>query len=136
MLQGKDLFRVLSISIGLVYLWFGMLKFFPEGSPAEGLAIKTINFISFELISPRLGMILLALWETLVGVLLILFINKKPVLTVALVHQVFTFVPLIFFVDDCFVNAPYGFTLLGQYIFKNIIIVSALLVLLQRSKTD
>ena len=35
--------RLLAMSIGLVYLWFGILKFFPHLSPAEDLRITSYN---------------------------------------------------------------------------------------------
>jgi hypothetical protein len=40
-----------------------------------------------------------------------------------------TFIPLFFFVDVSFTNLPYAFTLVGQYIMKNLIIICAALVL-------
>jgi uncharacterized membrane protein YphA (DoxX/SURF4 family) len=40
----------LRISIGIVFLWFGVLKFFPGLSPGEDLAIQTMKKLSFGLI--------------------------------------------------------------------------------------
>jgi hypothetical protein len=34
---------VLRIGLGLVFLWFGALKFFPDLSPAQDLATRTIS---------------------------------------------------------------------------------------------
>ena len=119
----------LAISIGVVYLWFGILKFFPELSPAEELAQKTISILTFNLIPSKLSIILLAIWESLVGLFLILNIWRPITIIIALIHMVFTFTPLFFFPDLGFVNVPYQFTLIGQYIFKNIIIIGALLTL-------
>jgi len=61
--QKKQLncFTLLSITIGIVYLWFGALKFFPHLSPAEDLAKNTINLLSFQLIPPNISIVLLAL---------------------------------------------------------------------------
>jgi uncharacterized membrane protein YphA (DoxX/SURF4 family) len=33
---------LLRVSLGIVFLWFGILKFFPSASPAEELASRTI----------------------------------------------------------------------------------------------
>jgi hypothetical protein len=43
--------------------------------------------------------------------------------------MVCTFVPLFFFTDISFTDSPYAFTLVGQYIMKNLIIICAALVL-------
>src|SRR6185503_10612144 len=37
---------LLRISLGLVFFWFGFLKFFPGMSPADDLAARTIETIS------------------------------------------------------------------------------------------
>jgi len=117
---------ILSCSIGLVYLWFGILKFFPEYSPAEELAKNTIQLLTFGIIPTKVAIVLLALWETLVGVLLIGNLYRKFAVQLALVQMLCTFLPFVFFPKDAFAIAPFGFTLLGQYIFKNVIIIAAL----------
>ena len=121
--------RLLSISIGLVYLWFGGLKFFPHFSPAETLATNTIDALTFGIISENISIVLLAIWETVIGLLLILNILKKQAIVFALIHMAFTFTPLFLLPDQSFTGLPMGLTLVGQYIFKNIIIVSALIAL-------
>ena len=123
--------NLLSISIGLVYLLFGILKFFTSISPAEEIAIQTINKITFGLISDSTSIFLLAIWETSVGLFLILNIQKKAILILALIHMVFTFTPLIVIPEMTFTNSSFAPTLLGQYIFKNIIIIAALTTLLK-----
>ncbi|MFD2099232.1 hypothetical protein [Flagellimonas iocasae] len=121
---------LLAIAIGLVYLWFGALKFFPDLSPAEGLAKSTIHTLTFGLIPDEVSIILLALWETWIGVFLIFNVARKTVTLLALVHIIFTFTPLLFFPDQVFSGGLPFLTLLGQYIMKNLIIIAALLVLL------
>jgi uncharacterized membrane protein YphA (DoxX/SURF4 family) len=73
----------------------------------------------------------LAIWETVLGVLLLLGFHTKKVLFFLILHMFCTFTPMIFFPDVSFKTAPYGFTLVGQYIMKNIIILSAAWVLWQ-----
>lgn len=121
--------RLLALSIGIVYLWFGTLKYFPNVSPAEDLARNTIDILSFHLIPSNVSIILLAIWETLVGVLLILNVARRTAIILALTHMVFTFFPLLFFTDQAFGNTPFQLTLVGQYIVKNLIIIAALLAL-------
>ncbi len=121
---------LISISIGLVYLWFGGLKFFPGMSPAEELAINTIDQLSFGILAPRISLILLAIWETTIGIFLVFNIKNRVVLKLAILHIVCTFTPLIFFPDIVFGENTLSLSLLGQYIIKNVVILSTLLVLL------
>lgn len=88
--------HILAITIGLVYLWFGGLKYFPGISPAEELAKKTIDMLTFSFIPSNVSIILLAIRETLVGLLLILNLYRRPIIIIALVHLAFTFTPLFF----------------------------------------
>ena len=117
----------LAVSIGIIYLWFGILKFFPNVSPAEQLAKDTITMLTFGLIPANISIYLLAIWETVVGVCLILNIWKRPIILVALIHMICTFTPLIFFPHLSFTYAPTQLTLVGQYIIKNLIIIAALI---------
>lgn len=121
--------RYLQISIGLVYLWFGTLKFFPNLSPAEELAKNTIGELTFSLIPSNISILLLALWEVLVGVFFLFNLQKKTTIKVAVIHMVLTFTPLVFFPELIFNENLLTLTLLGQYIIKNLIILGALGVL-------
>lgn len=118
--------RLLAISIGIVYVWFGVLKFIPELSPAEALAKHTIKFLTFGLIPENIGIILLAMLEVSIGVCLLFNLKLKTVIIIAIIHLMFAFIPVIFFPEISFTKMPYALTLVGQYIVKNIIIISAL----------
>ncbi|GAA4888657.1 hypothetical protein GCM10023311_10760 [Flaviramulus aquimarinus] len=122
-----------AICIGIVYLWFGLLKFFPDLSPAEDIAKRTINVLSFGFIPSYIAIILLAIWETGLGILLIINKYSRLAIRLALIHMLFTFTPLILFPELTFSDSPFSFTLLGQYIVKNIIIISVLLTLLNKN---
>ena len=57
----------LRLSVGIIFLWYGFLKFFPDVSSAESIATRTIEMLSFGIISGKSAMIILATWETLIG---------------------------------------------------------------------
>jgi len=120
---------VLRLSIGIIYIWFGVLKFFPGVSPAEELAKETIHLLTFRLIDPDLSLLLLAIWETAIGILLLIGIYSKWVIRIVLVHMICTFTPLFLLPALSFTAAPFSLTLVGQYIIKNIVIISALFVI-------
>ena len=120
---------ILRISIGTIYVWFGVLKFFPGVSPAEELAKETIHQLTFRLIGPDLSLLLLALWETSIGIMLMTGLYTRVVIRIVLVHMLCTFAPLFLLPGISFTSAPFALTLVGQYIIKNIVIVSALFVI-------
>ncbi|MEP6794178.1 MAG: doxx family protein [Saprospiraceae bacterium] len=119
--------RMLIMSLGIVYLWFGMLKFFPGISPAEGLAKQTLTMLTFGLVSANITYFILALWEVTIGIFLLLNLRIKVVMYLALLHILFTFTPLFLLPAMSFNDGIYSLTLVGQYIIKNLIIFSALL---------
>ncbi len=121
--------HLLALSIGVVYLWFGVLKYFPNISPAEDLAKSTIDILTFHLIPSNVSIIILATWESVVGLLLIGNLYRRTVVVIALVHMAFTFFPLFLFADQAFGDVPFQLTLLGQYILKNVVIVAGLITL-------
>ena len=127
-------YSVVPVSIGLIYLWFGALKFFTGVSPAEALAKNTIDHLTAGLLMPEVSIYLLAIWETMIGIFLIFNLWYRFALKLAFVHIIFTFSPFLFFPELVWTEVPFGLTLLGQYIVKNIVILGILLVLLWKDK--
>ncbi|MCF8230224.1 MAG: DoxX family membrane protein [Bacteroidales bacterium] len=122
-------FRLLRWSIGLIFLWFGGLKFFQGMSPAEELAIQTIQDLSFGLISEQLIIYGLAVWEVLIGIGLLFNIFMRETLLLLFLQMIGTFSPVFLYPEKVFAIFPYALTLEGQYIIKNLVIVSAGIVL-------
>jgi len=127
----KRIFKnhILAFCIGLVYIWFGALKYFTGESPAEELAKNTIHTLTLGYIPSDVSIVVLSIFESLIGILLLLNIYRKPVVLIALLHIMFTFTPLFLFPEKSFTNSYLSFSLLGQYIFKNIVIIGALITL-------
>lgn len=121
-----------SAALGVVYLWFGFLKFFPGLSPAEELAGTTIERLTLGVLDASMGVFLLAIWEVGIGLLLLTGTFQKWALWAALVHICCTFTPLLFFPDLCFTEVPFGLTLVGQYIFKNLVFLGVMVILIKR----
>ncbi|PWL39391.1 hypothetical protein DKG77_00705 [Flagellimonas aquimarina] len=121
--------NLMAISIGVIYLWFGSLKFFPALSPAENLAKNTIHELTFGFISDSLSIILLAILEVGIGIFLLFNLWRRTIIIVALCHMTLTFTPLLLFPLESFQEPPLVPTLLGQYIGKNFVIVAALITM-------
>lgn len=131
----KNAFRLLRLTIGILYLWFGILKFFPELSPAETLATETIRVLSFGILPDNVSILLLASWETLIGIALVFKLRLSVTLSVLLIHMFGTLTPFVIFPEQIF-SESYGFTLLGQYILKNVVIISAALAIYVTGKSN
>ena len=113
----------LRYSLGLIYIWFGILK--PFGlSPAQELVENTIYWFD----NPKTFVPILGWWEVVIGLTMCI----KPLIRVSIfllfIQMPGTFLPLILLPEVCFSNFPFGLTLEGQYIIKNLIIISAALV--------
>ena len=120
---------LLRVSVGVVFLWFGVLKFCPGLSSAEGLALKTTEALTFGLVPPGVALLVLATWETAIGIGLLVGRYLRAVLALLFLQMVGTFSPLLLFPFETFVVPPFVPTLEGQYILKNFVLVSAGLVI-------
>jgi uncharacterized membrane protein YphA (DoxX/SURF4 family) len=119
----------LRVSLGVVFVWFGVLKYFPGLSPAEGLAAATIERLSFGMVTARAAAVLVATMETLIGLGLVFGVAMRITLLLLAVQMVGTVMPVFFFPEQVFHVFPYAPTLEGQYIFKNVVLASAGLVI-------
>lgn len=120
---------LLRISLGIVFFWFGFLKFFPGLSPAQDLATRTIETLSFGLIPPEVSIYILAVWECLIGLGLLIGRYMRVTLLLLFLQMIGTVSPIFLFPGEVFTRIPYAPTLEGQYIIKNLVLVSAALVL-------
>ncbi|MGO4920837.1 doxx family protein [Maribacter spongiicola] len=126
--------RVLPSTIGMVYIFFGLLKFFSNTSPAEDLVKETLAKLTFNLIPDQIGLLILASFETFIGIALLVNLRNKYIIYSAIVHIVMTFTPVFILPELLFGKNDFTITLLSQYIFKNIIILGALLSLIKEYK--
>lgn len=120
---------ILRVALGVVFFWFGVLKFFPGLSPAQGLAVKTIEVLTFGLIPNNVSLILLATLECVIGLGLISGKFTRLILLLLAFQMVGAASPLFIFPGEAFLRIPYAPTLEGQYIIKNIVLISAGLVI-------
>ncbi len=116
------------LGLGLVFLWFGILKFFPGLSPAEELAARTIERLSFGLVGPAISVPTLATLESLIGLGLLSGRFLRATLLLLALQMLGTLTPLFLFPAEVFTRIPYAPTLEGQYIIKNIVLIGAAMV--------
>jgi len=114
---------LLRISLAFIFIWFGLLK--PLGlSPAAELIAKTVYWIPSDVFIPILGW-----WEVAIGVGLLFRPLIRMAIFLLFFQMIGTFMPLIILPKVCFTQFPFGLTLEGQYIIKNLILISAAMVI-------
>jgi uncharacterized membrane protein YphA (DoxX/SURF4 family) len=118
----------LRVGLGIVFLWFGVLKFFPGLSPAQDLAARTIEQLTGGAMPPSTSLPILAVWETLIGLGLLSGRFLRATLFLLAVQMAGTIAPLFLFPGETFTHFPYAPTLEGQYIIKNIVLIGAAMV--------
>lgn len=120
---------LLRVSVGVVFFWFGALKFFPGMSPATDLAARTIRVLTAGNLSDTTAIYTLATWECLIGLGLVAGRMLRTVLLLLWLQMAGTLMPLFFFPEEVFQVIPFAPTLEGQYIIKNVVIISAAIVI-------
>ncbi len=116
--------RILSISMGIVFVWFGALKLDMGLSPAEPLIRDTIDFLPMNLLLP-----MLALLEMTIGFGFLSGKFKRATVLLLLMQMGGAMSPIMLAPERIFNTFPYSFTLEGQYVVKDIILVSVGLVI-------
>jgi uncharacterized membrane protein YkgB len=124
-LLARHSLTVLRITIGVVFVWFGALKFFPGMSPAEHLIRESITFLSMDWFLP-----FLALMECTIGVCYILGGKFTRVAVILMLGQMAgAMSPMVLRPDLIWVKFPFIWTLEGQYVFKDIVLIAVALTI-------
>lgn len=124
--QGITLLR---ISVGLIFLWFGFLKFFSNTSAAESIASRTVSWLTAGVLSSEVSMPVLAVLECLIGIGILTKKYMQLVIPLLYFQMAGTLLPLVIFPRETWEIIPLVPTLEGQYIIKNAILISAGIVL-------
>lgn len=114
---------LLRISIGIIYFWFGALKLIPGASPAEALIRSSILFLPMAFFIP-----FLAIWEMLIGLGFISGRFMRITILLMMMQMVGAVSPIVLNPGAVFVSFPFILTLEGQYIIKNLILISGAVV--------
>jgi len=112
------------IGIGIVFLWFGALKMVPGLSPAEELVRNTVYFFDPDFFLPVLGV-----WEMLIGLGMITGKWIRITILLLFLQMPGTALPLVILPEAVWTQFPFGLTLEGQYIVKNLVIIGSALVI-------
>ena len=114
------------ISFAVIFFWFGILKPF-HYSAAEGLLKATVAWLPFG--SPDGWLMVIGWWEVVIGITFLFKATTRIAIGLLFLQMVGTFMPLVFLPEVTFQDGNYLMpTLEGQYIIKNLMIISAALV--------
>ena len=118
---------LIRVPLFIIFFWFGILKVL-KMSPATELIIETVFWM--PLLSAENWVVIIGYWEMAIG---LCFLNKKTTLIAVILmflQMSGTFLPLVILPEITFQNSnPFLPTLEGQYIIKNIIIITAALII-------
>jgi uncharacterized membrane protein YkgB len=115
---------ILRIALGIIFIWFGALKLVPGLSPAEDLVMATVPFIPGSVFMP-----FLAIWEIVIGLGFVTGRALRLTILLLFLQMPGTMSPIFLLPERVFTAFPYGLTLEGQYIVKNLVLISAALVI-------
>lgn len=115
---------MMRVALGIIFFWFGALKLVPGLSPAEELVRNTIFFIDPNLFQP-----VLAVWEMAIGLGLITGLFMRVTLLLLFLQMPGTVLPIFITPTAVFTHFPFGLTIEGQYIVKNLALITAAIVL-------
>jgi putative oxidoreductase len=115
---------LLRISLGVVFLWFGLLKIL-DVSPVSGLVAKTIYWFDPDVVVPALGAV-----EVFVGLCLLVGRLMRLALPLLVLQMAGTFLVLVLLPDLAFRDGnPLLLTVEGEFVVKNLVLLSAGLVI-------
>lgn len=117
----------LRVSLAIIFVWFGILK--PLGtSAAHELVLATVSWMPF--LAAEQWVSLIGWWEVVIGLLFLHRSTIRVAIALLALQMAGTFLPLVLLPEVTFQagKIPYAPTIEGQYIIKNLLIISAALV--------
>lgn len=111
---------LLRLSLGIVFVWFGMLKITGQ-TPVSELVAETVFWLNPDWFVPMLGV-----FEVLVGIGLLIGRGLRLVLALFVLQMVGTFLVLVVQPDVAFQDGNLlMLTTEGEFVVKNLVLLSA-----------
>lgn len=115
----------LRITVGAIFLAFGVLKFFPDVSPAQDLATATFDKLSIGLIPAQASIYLIGSLECFIGICMLSGRFMRLAIWLLVIQLIGILSPLALLSDRLFAGPGGAPTLEGQYVIKDIVLVAA-----------
>jgi putative oxidoreductase len=120
---------LLRVSLGAVFLAFGVLKLFPGVSPAESLVKATTAHLTFGLVPGPVALAAIGTVECTIGLCLLSGRAMRVAIYLLAILLVGILSPVVVLAPRLFSGPHHAPTLEGQYVLKDIILAAAALVL-------
>ena len=120
---------LLRISMGAIIFGFGFLKYFPGISPAEHMVLTVNHTLTFGLMPDRVTLPLFATVECVIGLSLITGWGLHVIIYPMAIWAAGILSPLVLMPAELFSGRDHTPTLEGQYVLKDIILLTATLVI-------
>ncbi len=118
------------IALFIIFFWFGILKVFLV-SPAGPLVIDLLEKTFLGWIDPNSFVVGFGVFEVIVGIMILIPKIERITFLVLLIHLITTVLPLVLLPTQVW-DGPFLPNLVGQYIIKNLALLSLGLVLFAR----
>lgn len=119
---------VLRVCMGIVIFAFGVLKYFPGVSPAQGIVLAVNRILTFGLLPDQVTLPLFATVEAVIGLSLITGWGLRVIIYPLAVWVLAILSPIVLLTGQLFSGPHHAPTLMGQYVVKDIILLAAVLV--------
>ena len=120
---------ILRVCMGLVFLGFGVLKFFPGISPIENLATRTTTLLTLGMFSGHRAMDFVAGLECVIGICFLTGRFLRVGVWLMAAQMIGAMSPLLLFPGELFPGPLHAPSLAAQYILKDIILIAAGMVI-------
>ena len=126
-LMNKWGYVAIRISFAVIFIWFGILK--PFGlSAAEPLVLKTVSWL--PLFSPATWLSVIGWWKVVIGIAFLFKSTTRLAIGLLFLQMGGTFMPLFLLPEITLQQNHFLLpTMEGQYIIKNLMIISGALVI-------
>ena len=115
------------IPLFIIFFWFGFLKII-DLSPAQQFVQDTVYWMPF--LSAADWTVVIGVWEVFIAVFFLFKRTTFIAMILLMIQMTGTFLPLVILPEVTFQNSnPLLPTLEGQYFIKNIIIITAALII-------
>lgn len=120
---------LLRISMGLVFIGFGVLKFFNGVSPIESLATRTTTVLTLGTFTGHNAMVFVASLECIIGLCFLTGMFLRVGVWLLALQMIGAMSPLLIYPAELFPGPIHAPTLAAQYIIKDIILIAAGMVI-------
>jgi len=124
------------VALGILFFWFGVLKFFPRTFACRAAWVRTIEHITLYMVPSSIALPILAAWECQIGIGLFTGVALRATLLLLFAQMLGTLLPLALVPLETFIIFPVAPTLECRCIIKNVVLISAAIGTVQRCVAD